>query len=396
MVSHLNKKCKNWGGLVLVDSKDMIDTKYKLSIRDALYLVVIGVNIFLRSMFNLGSVGTYLSYGLILILTFLAIPKVSMDYKGILWLILGLFLSIGIKSLQCFFMVLMSFNIYAVNISRIKKNIIVTIISCLLLIYMATLLGLIPNLVVIRNGISRMAFGTQFPLVFSTYIFYACVYITLMFYKSNPVKLSIILLLVVLFLDKTTNSRNDEISILLLILIIACSNLPHVYLKGIYIISTVISFTLIIFSMFVTNIVPYTSNWYYFFDKLVSGRLSLQYILFMNYSPHMLGQYIPQVGFGGGEQVYNYFYIDNSYLRMLFMYGALFFIYAMLTITFQLIKKYRNKQFIVGLIVLVILINGISADSLTMLTQNIIVFPLLFLNVKNNNGLKKEVNSWII
>ena len=64
-------------------------------------------------------------------------------------------------------------------------------------------------------------------------------------------------------------------------------------------------------------------------DELFSGRLSLQYILLEYYSPLLWGQNITQQGFGGEQQtVNNYFYIDNSYARILFMYGIIFFLFS--------------------------------------------------------------------
>ncbi|NRO11243.1 hypothetical protein IMAU50022_02012 [Lactobacillus helveticus] len=67
------------------------------------------------------------------------------------------------------------------NLREILKPIVVIISVCLLIIYLATLVGIIPNLVLVRNGIERMAMGTQFPLVFSTYVLYACAYLTLIY-----------------------------------------------------------------------------------------------------------------------------------------------------------------------------------------------------------------------
>lgn len=47
-----------------------------------------------------------------------------------------------------------------INLREILKPIVVIISVCLLIIYLATIVGIIPNLLLVRNGSERMAMGT--------------------------------------------------------------------------------------------------------------------------------------------------------------------------------------------------------------------------------------------
>lgn len=355
------------------------------SLIEYLYLITIVINIFLRSMFHFGTFVIYMSYVPIMIAMFICLIKKYISYKRIIWLATGSIISIGTHSLQCLFIILVLFIAPNINLNKITKRIIFAVFGSLFIIYLSTLVGLIPNLILVRNGVSRMAMGTQFPLVFSTYIFYASIYITLLLYKKHPIKLSMLLIFIVLILDRITNSRNDELCIILLVGVVLLSKANELIKKIIFYLSYVVTFLLIILSIFITQILPYVSNLYINLDKLLSGRLSLQSILFSYYRPLLFGQEIYQHGFGGEQTVSNYFYIDNSYIRILFMYGIIFFVFFIATVALRILKYGNNGQYIIGIILLIILISGISADSLSLLTQSILVLPLFFINKGKTN-----------
>lgn len=369
----------------MIEKNLKINKNNHFTISQVLYMIAVVLNIFLRSMFHLGSIGIYLSYVPLVILLLISLWN-NFNYKWLLWLIIGIIISIGTKSLQCLFMIFLIFASRDINLREILKPIVVIISVCLLIIYLATLVGIIPNLVLVRNGIERMAMGTQFPLVFSTYVLYACAYLTLIYYNSHPIKVSVLLFLIVIILNKLTNSRNDELCILLLILVIGINKLDLRIKKPFFLISYIITFILILFSVFVTQILPYTSNIYAFMDKLLSGRLNLQYILFSYYSPKLFGQNIPQQGLGGEQQVFNYFYIDNSYARILFMYGIIFFLFLLVTFGISIYKYYISRVYMLSFVLLILLLSGISADSLSLLTQNILVIPLFFIKVSGHKS----------
>ena len=90
-----------------------------ISLPEYMYMIAIVLNIFLRSMFNFGRWGTYISYIPIVIMVSYCLYKQSFNYKWFLWLILGITISIGTKSLQCLFIILLIFVSPFIDINKI-------------------------------------------------------------------------------------------------------------------------------------------------------------------------------------------------------------------------------------------------------------------------------------
>ena len=98
-------------------------------------------------------------------------------------------------------------------------------------------------------------------------------------------------------------------------------------------------------SVFITSFLPYTTNLYFKLNNLFSNRLYFQSLLFQRYPLQLLGQYVYQSGYGGGNNyVFNYFYIDNSFTRMMFLGGILFFVIFILCYLMLIFKlNYYEK-----------------------------------------------------
>lgn len=355
-----------------------------------LYLTAIVMFMLSRSVFN---INLKLGYITIFILFFLSLLLEKINGKESLLLLVFLLVSYTTGNIECLCMLLLIFAMRNFPVDISLKYIIITIFGFLALIYLCTVFNIIPNLVFYRGNSLRYAMGMQFPLVFSGYVFYGCVYLTLYYYKTSPIKLFFILILVCAFLDKTTNSRNDELCIILLAVIVLLNKLSLPTKKTIFSILSGLTLILIIVSMFITKLVPYKSNIYTNLDVLFSGRLNLQYTLFERYTPKLFGQYIPQRGWQNLINFNDYFYIDNSYLRILFMDGAIFFFCLLIIICFKLRDLWKNKLVIVGMILLVVLLNAITSDTFSTLTQNVIILPLFFVHYKNMQcGENEEIS----
>ena len=360
----------------------MANKKY-LSVTTTLFFFLIALNIFSRSMFNIGSWFSYVNILLTLVMFIFSFFEFTFTKKDIIWLISGICIATFTYSLSCVLTILIMFSLRKINLKRSIKVIIFTIIISLLIIYFSSKLGIISNISFYRINNLRSSFGMQFPLVFSAYVFYLCVYLTIAYKKKNPIKVTIILLITFFLLSQVVDAINDEYCIALLILSIWFNKLKwSVKSKKTFINTvTVLVLVLIIFSIFISQIIPYSSNIFTDLNNLFSGRLNLQYKLFQNYRPHLTGQYIFQMGYGGQLlNVINYFYIDNSFVRFLFMDGILFFIFILWTFLRQIFVLINTSQYVYALILLIILINGISSDTLSQLTQSIIILPLFYVS----------------
>ena len=97
-------------------------------------------------------------------------------------------------------------------------------------------------------------------------------------------------------------------------------------------------------------------------DHALSGRFYFSHIAFEKYNVTFLGQYIPQNGFGGNtSRVFNYFYIDCSYIRILMMLGAFVFLlvvgYLLYLSHMFISKKYYSLEITLILIAISSLID---------------------------------------
>lgn len=252
---------------------------------------------------------------------------------------------------------------------------------------------LIPNLIFYRDGATRFSMGTIYPLTYASLIFFGCA--AWMFaYKSNLKKILILCLLSV-YIFLITGARNDSINIILLI--IACLSVyfnPKIN-KYLSLVSTFLVYIICFISVFITNFLPYYSNTYIFFNQLFSGRLGLQYTLNNFYCPTLFGQIIPQIGFGGNSTpIANYFYIDNSYVRLLFMNGILLTVLIIYLISCLIFNLYKLELYKQVYIILIIMISGITEDSLVNGAINIFFYILLttFVNLKSSFKTKKSID----
>ncbi|MDT9605895.1 hypothetical protein [Lactobacillus johnsonii] len=362
-----------------------------------MYIIILALNIFSRSMFSLGNyigVVEKISFVLSIIMLLMTVVYSTFSIKFIILMLLGIIVSILSQSIECATMLLILFSLTNVSLNKTIKYSVVAIVICLMIIIISNKLGIIPTIIGIRYNKIRYSFGMQFPLVLSAYILYLSSLITILFHKRHPYFLIMGLIITTIILDVFVNARNDELCILGLALVVLVNKVSKSIIKYVNIGALYLVAGLVLLSMNITNMVSYTSNLYYYFNYLFSGRLNLQYMLFADYHPKLIGQYIPQRGLGGlvFQNVANYFYIDNSYLRFLFMDGIIFFGFIIYIFFSQVILLEKNDLYVYSLILLIILVNGITSDTLSTITQNIIILPLFFRKIEDYKNIDLSLN----
>lgn len=175
-------------------------------------------------------------------------------------------------------------------------------------------------------------------------------------------------------LNSVTGARNFSIAIILLAIIILIKKSILLYGKALFFKITIcITLVLSLISVFITKFIPYYSSTYYELNKLLSGRLSLQYTLVNDYQPKLFGQYIYQSTSQTGGY---YFFIDSSYAKLIFISGILFTILYYFIVIRQLFKLVDLNLYILVLVFIVILITGFVQGSAIGVSANIFI-PLL-------------------
>lgn len=366
--------------------------RLRYNIKNILIFLVAGVmicSIFDRSMLSskLGLGGALENIiTLLIILMFL----ISIIFSGHtrnewLWLFCGLIIGIMIyhyiHAREYILFVLELFSLNQFSPKLFLKISIISITIGLALLYVMVILGLIPNTVYFRDYIVRYSLGTQHPLIFSGYIFLMSVAITFLNLNSERNKkilCSIILVFLIFLLSCFTKARNDELSILFCLIVLWVDKIKKQVLQKITFILSILFPLLIVFSIFITNVLSYNSNSYPFWNWLFSGRLNMQNELLQNYSIPLWGQDIPQTG-GFSTSLMHYFYIDNSYARFLFMGGIIFFVFIILTIMIKILQLNNKKLGVLAIMMLIIGLNGIFSDNFSIFYSSLLM-PLYFIS----------------
>ena len=132
-----------------------------------------------------------------------------------------------------------------------------------------------------------------------------------------------------------------------------------------------------------------------FLNNIFSGRLFLVHNAFLKYPPKLIGQYFKQVGNGGKTKLplgETYFYIDNSFARVLFMLGIIVFaalIYIIFVAILNMLNTNNNQILYLAIIVILSCLEGTSADNMLLLV-NIGLF-ITYVGFTNNfNALIKS------
>lgn len=351
-----------------------------------LYAFVVFLDIVNRSMFNVSTLTDALrTMTVFLIFTISVLFNNHTKYEFI-WLVIGITLAFASflqsKDKDFLLMILLMFSLSNVPLKKTFKEISITIFISLFLIWLFSYLGYIPNLPFERLGEVRWALGMQSPIIFSAYIFSGLVALNYIGHDKHPYLIDVLDISVVILLDRITNSRNDEICILILLLInIILKKSNKIYRFLINIAIFIFPFVTLI-SIFITNILKYPSKLYYVVNQLLSGRLGIQDELIKSYPIKLFGQNIPQTGLGGKGtyQIINYFYIDNSYARFLYMDGLLVFVFLIITIVVTLYKLNNAGHSKLALFLLLVCINGILVDTFAALSTSVFI-PFYLFNV---------------
>lgn len=360
-----------------------------------LYAFIVIADIFNRSMVNVAVFTDAIRTLLIFIIFVISLFCVKHDRNEYIWLSVGLvigfltFMNTGDK--EYFLIIILMFALSHVSFMRTCKLIAIAIFLGLFFIWLLSKIGFIANIPFERMGDIRWAMGMQSPIVFSAFVFNGLIAFDYLNFKNHPFGISILLVLIICLLDKITNSRNDEMSILFMIVIGWITLRRSKIVKKITSILILLLPFISMLSIYITKFLKYPSESYFIINSLLSGRLGIQDYLIKNYSVPMFGQRIIQTGLGGKGtyQIINYFYIDNSYARFLYMGGIIFFIFLFSTIIITLFKLNQKGYTTLALYLLLICFNGIWVDTFAALSTSIYI-PFYFIHVIEEEKDKNE------
>lgn len=303
------------------------------------YTLVLVFSFLRNTMFGFylpSSIYTFVYYlsCMIILIKLLFLDKYTLK-KAYLYLGLGLifassfYFSKNPELLSIIFLIMGASNI---EFKKIVKTYFIVIGSLISLTFILSLIGKVENLFFIKRETTRYAFGTTYPTVFASFLFFLI--ISYLYLRQNRIKYREIFVIVGIdfFILKYTDARGVAGLILLLCTLLLLIKLfrkfdmkMNPFWSNILAITMVLLLFLAIFLAY--NYKPY-ENFYFQLNQLLSGRLHLGNMGFNMYDIKFSGQPLISNGLGGGwNQTYGteYFYIDALALDLLLGKGLTIF-----------------------------------------------------------------------
>lgn len=203
--------------------------------------------------------------------------------------------------LDPFFMYLFIIGAYGIDFKQILNKYILVVLSLLLLVYAAAVLGFVPNNIMWREGagVIRAGLGLATPSDLAAHVFYLMLAFALVrnFIFSRQEIGFMVLIAVLIF--AVTNSRLDAVLMLLLFLVMyfrrtVFKAIKFIGVKGASALVALYSFGNLLLTYFFDPYNPFYAQ----LDTLLSRRLLFGKMAFEKYPIHLFGQYIYQNGNG--------------------------------------------------------------------------------------------------
>ena len=280
----------------------------------------------------------------------------------------------------CIFLIFI-IGAYNIPLKKIVKTYFYLCLMLLIITMISAKLGIIEDLIYIRNGKSRNSFGIVYPTDFAAHVFFLMV--AYIYLKGKNINLYnyLTLILISLLVYFFCYTRLDVACMVLLIIISIIYkknklNFNNKLIKFLL----VFSFSICAFiALFLTFNYDYKNETYAKIDQFMSGRLTIGRMMLNQYDIKLFGQEINDYGYGGSltfkHNTYNY--IDCSYLRILLKYGLVTFSILIVLNVFYYHKLYVNGNYMLLLLMLLVAINSIIAQHYLDFSYNFLLLAYL-------------------
>lgn len=260
--------------------------------------------------------------------------------------------------------------------------------------FISSLVGIIPNLQYGVDGYIRNSFGICYPTDFAAYVFFLMT--TLFYLMKDRMKwwmyLSGIVVGFVVF--RYCHTRLDCGSMVILSVLYMITKLVEPYLrnraKGLRVLMCFVIVVLFLLCFFLTYSFDSSSEWMRKLDGLFSTRLALGREAFDRYPVNLFGQFVLMQGNGGSvEAKGEYFFLDSSYIYILFKYGVVYVVLLLGSYVDTCFRRRKDLFFLVA--ICVIAVNATTAHHLTHVQYNPF-FMALFASFIDKTGSSSLIN----
>lgn len=351
-------------------------------IRDALFLIGMSLIVFVETMTTtmFEEYLTLYSYMKALALVLIAMKLVLFDYWKIRDIILfGIFgvLSLLVRYYSTYndavFWTLLIWGARDIDFRKILKVHGTLVFLIVLTAFISSLIGIIPNLQYGVDGHVRNSFGICYPTNFAAYVFFL---MAIFFYLMKDrmkwwMYLSGIAVGFVVFKYCHTRLDCGCMVILSVLYMITALVEPHLRDKAMWLRLLLCFAVVILFLLcfFLTYCYDPSVGWMRKLDSLFSTRLALGREAFDRYSVNLFGQFVLMQGNGGSVEAKDaYFFLDSSYIYILFKYGVVYVVFLLGSYVVTCFKRRKDLFFLIA--ICVIALNATTAHHLTHVQYN--------------------------
>ena len=249
-----------------------------------------------------------------------------------------------------------------IDYRKILRVYLLVVVPITILTIIQSQTGKVTNLVYYRYGHIRESFGFIYPTDFAAHIFFIiCVWIVLRGMRIHLAEL-FVMGLIAITLQVCCEAKCGVVSILgvsLLTGIIRFNLWPNIVRPNRYQYRFKIRYFVYMMPVLCASAIlllgrmNQANGLVRFFDNLTTGRIHLTHEAFEKYSIQPWGQYVYMKGNGGSvEKVKNYFYLDSSYVNIIFRYGYVLFA-LILVITIVVMKRKSDDKIFLAVLFMI-------------------------------------------
>lgn len=282
--------------------------------------------------------------------------------------------------LDPFFMYLFIVGAYRIDFKQILNKYILVVLSMLLLVYAAAVLGLVPNNIMWREGVGvvRAGLGLATPSDLAAHVFYLMLAFALVrdFIFSRQEIGFMALIAVLIF--AITNSRLDALLMLLLLITMYFRGyifkaVKYIGFKGTALLVALYALSNLLLTYFFDPYDPVFAQ----LDALLSRRLLFGNMAFEKYPIHLFGQYIYQNGNGDPRGFVVYYFIDSAYVQALMMFGVIFLLFMLGLLAYLLYRAFKIRYYGLAIAVLLIALSMAVNHHFWHMSYNVSLLALL-------------------
>lgn len=267
-----------------------------------------------------------------------------------------------------------------VEFDKILKVYLVIGITIMVAAFGASQVGWIENLqyIIERDGglIIRNSFGSVYPTDFAAHIFYLSLAGICLGNKEVSYGKIINLIVLAVFLQDKCGARTSFICLILMAFLLVLFVVgKERFIKGVYYILNFATIGCATIYILLTHLYDVSTEWMVTLNGILSNRLEITNKAINLYDYKLFGQNIIEIGAGRTvEHQEEYFFLDDSYIRILLLYGIVLFVVSLLIFWKCGEKAMQCNKIVVLLAVVAISVHSFMEHHILEIAYN----PLLF------------------